>query len=57
MSQDRTTLGVPHLVIRAGSNRAQENPGADYRRLGHVAARSAARFTTEWLRTWEVPAR
>ena len=37
------------LVIRAGSNFAQENPGSDYKRLGHIAARSAALFTVHLL--------
>jgi adenosylhomocysteine nucleosidase len=38
-------LGMPFLVIRGGSNFAQENPGSDYKRLGNIAARSAALFT------------
>ena len=38
-------LGVPHIVFRAGSNRTQPNPGADYRRLGQTAAAAAARWT------------
>lgn len=38
-------LHMPHLVIRGGSNFAQENPGSDYKRLGNIAARSAALFT------------
>jgi 5'-methylthioadenosine/S-adenosylhomocysteine nucleosidase len=38
-------LGVAHLVIRSGSNRAQPNPGEDYRKLGQIAAHQAARFT------------
>lgn len=38
-------LGVPHLVIRSGSNRAQPDPGEDYRALGQIAAHQAARFT------------
>ncbi len=57
VSQVCAMLGVPHLVIRAGSNRAQEDPGADYRRLGQIAARSAARFTAEFLRSMEASAR
>ena len=40
-----TELGVPHLVIRGGSNRAQPDPGGDYKRLGQIAARQAAFFT------------
>jgi 5'-methylthioadenosine/S-adenosylhomocysteine nucleosidase len=43
-------LGVPHLVIRSGSNRAQPNPGEDYRALGQIAAHQAARFTAHWVR-------
>ncbi|MEO7598810.1 MAG: 5'-methylthioadenosine nucleosidase, partial [Opitutus sp.] len=37
-------LGVPHLVIRGGSNLAQPNPGSDYKALGQIAARQAAFF-------------
>jgi 5'-methylthioadenosine/S-adenosylhomocysteine nucleosidase len=39
-----TELQVPHLVIRAGSNRAQPDPGGDYKALGQIAARQAAFF-------------
>jgi adenosylhomocysteine nucleosidase len=39
------TLGVPYLIVRAGSNVAQEAPNDDYLRLGPIAAREAARFT------------
>ena len=39
------TLGVPYLIIRAGSNVAQEAPNDDYLRLGPIAAREAAKFT------------
>jgi adenosylhomocysteine nucleosidase len=42
-------LHLPFLVIRGGSNFAQENPGGDYKRLGQIAARSAALFTVHWL--------
>jgi len=42
-------LHVPFLVIRGGSNFAQENPGGDYKRLGNIAARSAALFTVHLL--------
>jgi 5'-methylthioadenosine/S-adenosylhomocysteine nucleosidase len=42
-------LGVPHLVIRSGSNLAQPNPGKDYRRLGQIAAHQAARFTAHFV--------
>jgi adenosylhomocysteine nucleosidase len=43
------SLHVPHLVIRGGSNLAQENPGGDYKRLGQIAARSAALFTVHLI--------
>ncbi len=43
-------LHVPFLVIRGGSNFAQENPGGDYKRLGNIAARSAALFTVHLLK-------
>lgn len=39
------TLGVPYLIVRAGSNVAQEAPNDDYLRLGPIAAREAAKFT------------
>jgi adenosylhomocysteine nucleosidase len=42
-------LHKPFLVIRGGSNLAQENPGGDYKRLGNIAARSAALFTVHFL--------
>jgi len=43
-------MHVPFLVIRGGSNFAQENPGGDYKRLGNIAARSAALFTVHFVR-------
>ncbi|ANJ66124.1 5'-methylthioadenosine nucleosidase [Halothiobacillus diazotrophicus] len=43
------TLGVPYLVVRAGSNVAQEAPNNDYLRLGPIAARSAAEFSLHLL--------
>lgn len=43
-------LGVPHLVIRSGSNRAQPDPGEDYRALGQIAAHQAAKFTVHFVR-------
>jgi len=43
------TLGVPYLIIRAGSNVAQEAPNDDYLRLGPIAAREAARFSLHLL--------
>ena len=42
-------LGVPHIVFRAGSNLTQSDPGEDYRRLGQIAAASAARWTLHFL--------
>jgi adenosylhomocysteine nucleosidase len=42
-------LGTPHIVFRAGSNRTQSNPGNDYRRLGQIAARAAARWTLHFV--------
>ena len=44
-------LGVPHLVIRAGSNRAQPSPGEDYKKLGQIAARQAAFFAMHVVRS------
>lgn len=38
-------LGVPYLIIRSGSNVAQEAPNDDYLRLGPIAAREAAKFS------------
>lgn len=46
-------LGVPHLVIRSGSNLAQPSPGKEYRRLGQIAAHQAARFTVHFVRSLE----
>jgi 5'-methylthioadenosine/S-adenosylhomocysteine nucleosidase len=43
------TLGVPYLVVRAGSNVAQEAPNNDYLRLGPIAAQQAAHFTVHLL--------
>ena len=42
-------LGTPHIVFRAGSNRTQSNPGADYRKLGQTAAHAAARWTVYFI--------
>lgn len=42
-------LDVPYLVIRAGSNQAQEKPNDDYLVLGPIAAEQAARFTYHLL--------
>jgi 5'-methylthioadenosine/S-adenosylhomocysteine nucleosidase len=43
------TFGVPYLVIRAGSNAAQEAPNDDYLRLSPIAARQAAMFCLHLL--------
>lgn len=43
------TLGVPCIVVRAGSNEAQEAPNDDYLRLGPIAARQAALFSLHLL--------
>lgn len=45
------TLGVPYLVVRAGSNVAQEAPNDDYLRLGPIAAKQAALFSLYLLKT------
>jgi adenosylhomocysteine nucleosidase len=44
-------LGVPYIVIRAGSNVAQEAPNDDYLRLGPIAAKQAALFSLHLLKT------
>jgi adenosylhomocysteine nucleosidase len=44
------TFGVPYLVIRAGSNVAQEAPNDDYLRLSPIAAKQAAYFTLHLLK-------
>ncbi len=41
---------VPHLIIRSGSNVAQERNTDDYLRLSPIAARQAALFTAELVR-------
>jgi adenosylhomocysteine nucleosidase len=41
---------VPHLVIRSGSNVAEEKNTNDYLRLSPIAARQAALFTAELVR-------
>jgi adenosylhomocysteine nucleosidase len=43
-------LGVPFLVVRAGSNVAQEAPNDDYLRLGPIAANEAAKFSVHLLK-------
>jgi adenosylhomocysteine nucleosidase len=48
IAQVATQLGTPHIVFRAGSNRTQSNPGNDYRKLGQIAARAAARWTVHY---------
>ena len=44
------TLGVPYIVVRAGSNVAQEAPNDDYLRLGPIAAKQAAYFSLHLLK-------
>ena len=43
------SFGVPYLIVRSGSNLAQEKPNTDYLRLGPTAAREAAKFTHHLL--------
>ena len=43
-------LGVPYIVVRAGSNVSQEAPSDDYLRLGPVAAKQAALFSLHLLK-------
>ncbi len=40
---------VPYLIVRSGSNAAQEAPNDDYLRLGPIAAREAAAFTAHLI--------
>jgi adenosylhomocysteine nucleosidase len=44
------TFGVPYVVIRAGSNVAQEAPNDDYLRLSPIAAKQAAYFSLHLLK-------
>jgi len=44
------TFGVPYLIVRSGSNLAQEEPNTDYLRMGPIAAREAAKFTHHLLK-------
>lgn len=43
------SLQVPYLIVRSGSNAAQEAPNDDYLRLGPIAAREAAAFTAHLI--------
>jgi len=43
------SFGVPWIVVRSGSNAAQEAPNNDYQRLGPIAAREAAAFTAHLI--------
>jgi len=43
-------LGVPYLIVRGGSNVAQEAPNDDYLRLGPIAAKQAAYFSLHLLK-------
>jgi adenosylhomocysteine nucleosidase len=44
------TFGVPYLVVRSGSNIAQEAPNNDYLRLSPIAANQAAYFSLHLLK-------
>ena len=44
------TFGVPYLIVRSGSNIAQEAPNDDYLRLSPIAAREAAKFLLHLLK-------
>lgn len=44
------TFAVPYLIIRSGSNIAQEAPNDDYLRLSPIAAREAAKFLLHLLK-------
>jgi len=43
-------LRTPFICIRSGSNRTQNSPDNDYRKLSPFAARQAALFTVSLLR-------
>ncbi|MGD8176353.1 5'-methylthioadenosine/S-adenosylhomocysteine nucleosidase [Marinimicrobium sp. ARAG 43.8] len=43
------SFGVPYLIVRSGSNQAQEAPNDDYLRLGPIAAKEAAKFSLHLL--------
>ena len=43
-------LGIPFLCIRSGSNRTQNSPDNDYRKLSPFASRQAALFTISLVR-------
>lgn len=43
---------VPYLIVRSGSNVAQERNSDDYLRLGPIAARQAAGVTKQLLLAW-----
>ena len=44
---------IPYLIVRSGSNIAQEAPNDDYLRLSPIAAREAAKFLLHFVRTLE----
>jgi adenosylhomocysteine nucleosidase len=50
-------LGIPFLCIRSGSNRTQNSPDNDYRKLSPFASRQAALFTISIVRALAKPAR
>ncbi|MGB0371159.1 MAG: 5'-methylthioadenosine nucleosidase [Opitutales bacterium] len=45
-------FGVPHLVVRSGSNRAQALPSNDYLKYGPIAAKSAGTLTAWLIANW-----
>jgi 5'-methylthioadenosine/S-adenosylhomocysteine nucleosidase len=50
-------LGIPFLCIRSGSNRTQNSPDNDYRKLSPFASRQAALFTVSLVRALAKAAR
>ena len=45
-------FGIPHLVVRSGSNRAQSTPSNDYLKYGPIAAKSAGMLTAWLIAQW-----
>jgi adenosylhomocysteine nucleosidase len=50
-------LAVPFLCIRGGSNRTQNSPDNDYRKLSPFASRQAALFTVSLVKELAAPSR
>ena len=44
---------VPYLIVRSGSNQAQEAPNDDYLKFGPIAAKEAAKFTYQLIQNLE----